>query len=187
MKTSSYFTFDGPGRVGISVYAPRGLKKGYRIHKILGPSADMLKMDYPEYREIFMRDRLGVLDPQEQWDKVHELAAGAEPVMLCYESGPLTKANWCHRRLVAEWFETKLGHVVEEIGYGNVPAMIGGPPPPDLLDDPSPFFGRTGLIAGKAYEVMGADAQNPGQATVKRIADGCTFTASVKTLTKHFG
>jgi hypothetical protein len=48
---------------------------------------------------------LDALDPQATWDRLHELAGEAEPVLLCWER-PLFRmpGNWCHRRLVAGWF-----------------------------------------------------------------------------------
>ncbi len=120
MKTASYFTYTGPGRVGISRFAPHRCPAGYRIHKALAPYPEMLKMGYRDYCQIFNHEILANLNPQEQWDLVHEKANGAEPVMLCFERPPFQLGNWCHRRLVAEWFEANLGHVVEEIGHGNV-------------------------------------------------------------------
>ncbi len=43
MKTASYFTYHGPGRVGISLGRPRGIS-GYRIYRNLAPRGDMLKV-----------------------------------------------------------------------------------------------------------------------------------------------
>jgi hypothetical protein len=33
---------------------------------------------------------------------------------FCWERPPFTEKNWCHRRLVAGWFETELGVAVPE-------------------------------------------------------------------------
>ena len=120
MKTASYYSFKGPGRIGITVGTPRGIS-GLVFFRALAPHRNMLKGLTPEqYIERF-DDILRQLDPRETWDRLHELVAPLEPVLLCYERPPFTRENWCHRRLVADWFRATLGEVVEEIGHGDVP------------------------------------------------------------------
>ena len=120
MKTASYYSFKGPGRIGITVGTPRGIS-GLVFFRALAPHRNMLKGLTPEqYIERF-DDILRQLDPRETWDRLHELVAPLEPVLLCYERPPFTRENWCHRRLVADWFKATLGEVVEEIGHGDVP------------------------------------------------------------------
>lgn len=62
-----------------------------------------------------------MLDPQKAWDDVHALAAGNEPVILCWEQAAngvgVGGKDWCHRSLVAQWFQINLGHKVDEIGF----------------------------------------------------------------------
>ena len=117
MKTASFFTYTGPGRISIACYAPRGTPAGYRQYRALAPDADMLKMSQalylPRYDAI-----LGRLDPQQVWDDLHRLAGDQEPVLLCWERPPFTPTNWCHRRLVADWFERALGVTVPEWDSG---------------------------------------------------------------------
>ena len=114
MKTASFKTYTGPGRISIARYAPRETPAGFRIHGALAPAQDMLKMSKPLYLPRYAAI-LAALDPQEVWDILHEKAAGAEPVLLCWEKPPFTATNWCHRRLVAEWFQKTLGHEVPEL------------------------------------------------------------------------
>ena len=117
MKTASFFTYTGPGRISIARYAPRGTPAGYRQYRALAPDADMLKMSQalylPRYAAILDR-----LDPQQVWDDLHRLAGDQEPVLLCWERPPFTPTNWCHRRLVADWFERALGVTVPEWDSG---------------------------------------------------------------------
>jgi len=117
MKTASFFTYTGPGRISISRYAPRGTPAGFRQYRALAPDADMLKMSQalylPRYAAI-----LNALDPQQVWDDLHRLAGDQEPVLLCWERPPFTAGNWCHRRLVADWFERALGVTVPEWDSG---------------------------------------------------------------------
>lgn len=115
MKTASHYTWTGPGRICISRGAPRGAPAGYKIFRSLAPTGDMMHMPYEQYRRKFFDEILGKLDPQQTWDALHELAGGAEPVIQCFERPPFSASNWCHRRMVAEWFEDKLGHKVDEI------------------------------------------------------------------------
>ena len=117
MKTASFFTYTGPGRISIARYAPRGTPAGYRQYRALVPDADMLKMSQalylPRYAAI-----LNALEPQQVWDDLHRLAGDQEPVLLCWERPPFTASNWCHRRLVADWFERALGVTVPEWDSG---------------------------------------------------------------------
>ena len=98
----------------------------------LAPTAAMLK-DAKE-DPLGGRDRydqafeliLQKLDPQQVWNDLHEMVAPAEPILLCFEAPPL----WCHRRMVAEWLEDRLGVTIPELGiarsltplYRNMPA-----------------------------------------------------------------
>lgn len=50
------------------------------------------------------------------WEDLHRLSYPHEPVLLCWERPPLTGRNWCHRRMIAEFFSSELGHNVQEIG-----------------------------------------------------------------------
>lgn len=117
MKTASFFTYTGPGRISIARYAPRGTPAGFRQYRALAPDADMLKMSQalylPRYQAI-----LDCLAPQQVWDDLHRLAGDQEPVLLCWERPPFTASNWCHRRLVADWFERALGVTVPEWDSG---------------------------------------------------------------------
>ena len=114
MKTASYFTYRGPGRIGISVGTPRGIPAGYRMFKPLAPTRTMLNLDYPTYRMVYFRDILGQLDPAQVAEQLQKLAQDADPVLLCFEKPPLTPSNWCHRRMVADWFQETLGLDVPE-------------------------------------------------------------------------
>lgn len=116
MLTASWFTWNGPGRVGISLGVPRGTSAGYRIFKALAPSRDMLRIeDQAEYRQRYFDEILLPLDPVETYDQLRRLAGGDyPPVLLCWERPPWTDSNWCHRRMAAEWFQEHLGFEVPE-------------------------------------------------------------------------
>ncbi len=116
MKTSSFFLYKGPGRISIARRAPQG-ESGFRVFSGLAPGSWFLSVSQEEYRERFFREILGPLDPQKTWDRLHEMVAPHEPVLLCWEH--LNNANkpeeWCHRTLVSEWFKNELGFIVPEI------------------------------------------------------------------------
>ncbi|MCP5450956.1 MAG: hypothetical protein H6972_10525 [Gammaproteobacteria bacterium] len=114
MKTASFFTYTGPGRISIARYAPRGTPAGFRIYRPLNPTAPMLKLDRAEYDPLYQAI-LAVLDPRQVWDSLHRLAGDAEPVLLCWERPPFTVTNWCHRRMAADWFEQALDVEVPEV------------------------------------------------------------------------
>ncbi len=115
MKTASFKTYAGPGRISIARWEPRGTPAGYRRYPTLAPTREMMRMSGAQYRKIYFRDIVGHLDARVVWDELHELAGDAEPVLLCWEKPPFSAANWCHRRIVAEWFADKLGVDIAEL------------------------------------------------------------------------
>jgi hypothetical protein len=114
MKTAAFATYTGPGRISIARFAPRNTPAGFRIYKPLAPGKWFNSVPEDVYRELYF-DQLALLDSTAVVAKLHELAAGAEPVLLCYEKPPFHASNWCHRRMVAEWLKTELGLIVPEV------------------------------------------------------------------------
>lgn len=68
---------------------------------------------YIRYIERFIAERLAVLDPQKTFDELCALTQGYEPILMCYE----VAGDFCHRRIVANWFEYHLGVSVFERVY----------------------------------------------------------------------
>jgi hypothetical protein len=117
VKTASFFTYNGPGRISIARWAPKGFS-GLPVYRPLNPEADMLYLkDLAVYRYRYAAI-LARLNPAETWDRLHDLAGGAEPVLLCWERPPFSARHFCHRRLVAAWLEEWLRVDVPEIGTG---------------------------------------------------------------------
>lgn len=116
MKTASHFTYQGVGRVSISRSQPRhGAVAGYHIYRPLAPGPWFNSVNRTDYEKLFNAQLAG-LDAKMTWDKLHALAGeGNEPVLLCFEKPPFTEDNWCHRRMVAAWFERELGVQVPEL------------------------------------------------------------------------
>jgi len=133
MKTASYFTYFGPGRVGISRGNPRGLS-GYRIYRALAPWRYMLDLSEAEYRDIYFDEILAHLDPAKVVADLEALAGDHEPVLLCFERPPFTPTNWCHRRMVAELAggQTRARSARIGAGWRCCPADAGGKPDADL-------------------------------------------------------
>ena len=124
MKTASFFTYTGPGRISIARFAPRRTPAGFRMFKSLAPGSWFNSVTPARYVELFDKEILGVLDPRETWKQVHDLAGGAEPVLLCWEKPTDQESDpnaYCHRALVARFFEKALGEKVPEIGYETAP------------------------------------------------------------------
>lgn len=180
MKTSCFKVYTGPGRISIARYAPRGTPAGFRMFKQLAPTAVMLKQGYD--RDAYFRDILGPLDPQQTFDTLTGLAAGAEPVLLCWEVPPFTAKNWCHRRLVAEWFGDKLGISVPELAPQSIAPAVEPAPVPDV----SIYVGRSCADHSTGYQVDAVDPDNPGQALVRRLVDGKVFSVGEDVLRARF-
>ena len=126
MKTASWFTPLGPEyqRIGISRGTPRGHPAGYQMFRTLAPGDWFKNIDRAEYEQRFQAEVLDPLNPQRIWDMLQAKANGREPVLLCFERPPFTATNWCHRRLVAAWFERHLEVRVPEFGYEDPPLIL---------------------------------------------------------------
>ena len=112
MKTASFFSAALPsdGRISIARFAPRRHPAGYRVYSKLAPGRWFNSVDEQMYRKLFA-EQLVARDPQETWDALHALVAPHEPILLCWEQPGV----FCHRRLVATWFEETLGVRVPEM------------------------------------------------------------------------
>ena len=116
MKTASFFTFTGAGRISIARWAPRDVPAGFRTFRPLAPGPWFKSVDRDEYQRRYVA-QLAPLDPAQVWDELHRLAAPAEPVLLCWERPADLAAGkaFCHRRMVAQWFDSTLGLLVPEL------------------------------------------------------------------------
>lgn len=133
VKTSCFARYRGPGRIAISVGRPRRIKRAeYEVYPALAPERSWLGLSYADYLPLY-RERLAGLDAQRVCDELHALVPGEEPVLLCFEKPPLTADNWCHRRIVAQWFREELGQDVSEVEIGLSPNP--SPPKPDFTRD----------------------------------------------------
>jgi len=79
-----------------------------------------------DYIKLYQQ-QLEKLDPKKVWEDLHELTAGSEPTLLCFEKPkaqlaangyepPTNDPNlwFCHRRLVADWLSSSLSLPVPE-------------------------------------------------------------------------
>ncbi len=114
--TSCWFQYFGPGRIGISRGNPRGLSAGYRLYKKLAPTREILRecKEQPEYRRRFFSEVLEQLDPQQVLKDLEERSQDGLAVLMCFERAPLHERNWCHRSMVAEYLQDRLGIEVPE-------------------------------------------------------------------------
>lgn len=126
MFTSSFFQYSGPGRISIARGAPRGME-GFKVYRKLNPGSWFREPEFyndqERYRERYFSEILAPLNPQHVWDELQRLVAGQghPPVLLCYEN--ISKpGQWCHRRMVASWFEQHLGMVVPELQIAKPPS-----------------------------------------------------------------
>ena len=110
MITTSNFAKSGkdPEAVAVSRGVPR-FYKGKR-YMPLAPPRWLLKAKDPELFDREYRKQLDALDARQVAEDL-----GPDAILLCWESFNVR----CHRRLVAEWLEEKLGIVVPELGHGR--------------------------------------------------------------------
>lgn len=111
IQTSYFAKYKGENAVSISRSTPKWYPNKIREYKKLAPSWDLLnkyKQDKDEeyYIEHYYKEVLNKLNPQQVYDELGENA-----VLLCWEKS----SDFCHRHLVSEWLEKRLGIEVDEI------------------------------------------------------------------------
>jgi hypothetical protein len=136
VKTVSFRTYTGPGRISIARWASRRTPAGYRVYSRLAPGPWFNSVGIEEYCHLY-GEILKKLDPKRVYAELVALVA-EEPVLLCWEVPPFTapqpipqagltmigRSNWCHRRIVAAWFKQTLGIDVPELDLsGGQPAL----------------------------------------------------------------
>ena len=109
MLTSYYAVTppETPGAICISRGMPHRTR--YRRYWPLAPGKWFKSVSRATYLSRY-RTILDALDPERVWAELHELAAGAEPILLCFES----PQGFCYRRLAARWLASNLGVTVPE-------------------------------------------------------------------------
>ena len=84
------------------------------VCELLAPPAEIINIEDEElYTKHYYEKVLKKLNPQEIYNMF-----GDNAVLLCYEKWDDIKEgkSFCHRRIVAEWFENNLGVSVDELG-----------------------------------------------------------------------
>ena len=119
---TSHFSRSGsdPKAVAISRSQPQGWTG--RVYEPLAPSWRLVQeaksgaIDEDEYIRRYREEVLSKLDPARVYADI-----GEDAILLCWER----PGAFCHRRLVAKWFEEKLGVLVPEVGAGGVGRQSG--------------------------------------------------------------
>ena len=119
MQTASFFNAPRIGRISIARSAPRGYPAGYKVCRELAPGSWFRSASHAQYCDLY-ETQLNRLDPQAVFDNLCMMVDDNEPVLLCWEKPPLHTTNWCHRRMVAEWFWLKLKIEIPEVDFGMV-------------------------------------------------------------------
>lgn len=92
--------------VAISQGIPRWNVKQVRDFKALAPSWDLVhEKNEDVYTERYINEVLSKLDAKTIYNQL-----GEDAVLLCWEK----PGEFCHRLIVAEWFERELGIKVSE-------------------------------------------------------------------------
>ena len=107
MKTANYQTYSGDLEP-VSIARRKSPYAGpMREYKLLAPTYAMMQLSDAAYGVAF-RKYLATLDAAQVYEEL-----GEDTILLCWERYGLP----CHRRLVAEWLEEKLGVEVTENGH----------------------------------------------------------------------
>ena len=69
--------------------------------------------------DVFVKEykkQLNNLNAKSIFEQINFLSAGNEPILMTHGN----KTSFCHRHILAKWFEEELGVIVEEFKIGNV-------------------------------------------------------------------
>jgi uncharacterized protein (DUF488 family) len=78
----------------------------------LAPRADMLRMPEEQY-DIEFKKILAWLNPQQIYEQIKRMSEGRDAALLCFEKS----GDPCHRYMVADWLDKKLGLNIKEFDY----------------------------------------------------------------------
>lgn len=97
--------------IGIALYPPKWF---YGVSlKTVSPTYSILhEEDHDRYTERFKKEVLGRVDPKEFLESVERYSDGKDVALCCFEK----PGDFCHRHIVAEWLNEKLGLNVQEFG-----------------------------------------------------------------------
>ena len=109
----------------------QGVPRFYRVKRYLplAPPRWLLKAKDPELFNREYRNQLELLDAKQVAEEL-----GPNAILLCWESFNVR----CHRRLVAEWLEEKLGIVVPELGHERAESISFSAQPSKWDGKPTP-------------------------------------------------
>ena len=108
---TSYFAKHKVEKYENAISIARKTPEGIRTYEPLFPPEHLLrkiksgKIDWDEYTQIYYAEVLDFLDPKKVLEDL-----GENPVLLCYEKS----GDDCHRYIVSEWLENKLGIMCKE-------------------------------------------------------------------------
>ncbi len=98
--------------IGVSLYTPKYVKVS--CLKYVAPHKAMLfgGLSKEKYTELYYKDVLSRVNPKEFLKDVEMLSQGKDVALLCYEK----PGDFCHRHLLADWLNEKLGLEIKEFG-----------------------------------------------------------------------
>ena len=106
--------------IGIARY-PAKFYHGMSMFE-LAPRSEMLNMSEIQYDTEFKKI-LSRLDAQKIFDKINALTGGKDAALLCFERPD----DPCHRHMVGEWLQEKLGIEVTEFAKKQKPQVVQQP------------------------------------------------------------
>ena len=113
------------GYVSISLYPSKNEFINHE-YKSLAPNWKLLenlnkkKITEDQFIKSY-KEQLFLLNANTVYDDLNSLVTGFEPIIMT----SVSRKKFCHRHLVAEWFESELGIVIEEYKVGAVTRSNG--------------------------------------------------------------
>ncbi|MER9375968.1 hypothetical protein [Mesorhizobium sp. M0491] len=172
-------------KIGVSRGTPRGYAAGYRKMPELAPGPWFKTANERDYKQLYF-ESLAKLDPGRIVAKMHDLSAGKDCALLCYEAP--TDNQYCHRAYISVWLKEKLGVEVFEYSLESQGCAWRHPKLPSQYrqrDEAqplqvAPYVGAVAPDAqGRLWTVIGINPEQVDQALVRSGEDNRSISVDV--------
>lgn len=107
--------------IGIALYPPRWFH-GQTLHSVSPTHSILHEESHEVYTERFKKEVLAKVAPRMFVEDIERISGGNDVALCCFEKPD----DFCHRHIVAEWLNEKLGLGVEEFGISKEPKYKQG-------------------------------------------------------------
>lgn len=112
---------NGIKMIGIALFPPKWFY-GPTLREVAPTYSILHEESHEVYTARFKKEVLAKVDPKMFVEVVERISQGTDVALCCFERPD----DFCHRHIVAEWLNEKLGLNVEEFGVSKAPQYKQG-------------------------------------------------------------